>query len=103
MKTGSAHAASIFVPIGQFAWERGEDQVKQYELPTAKYWRTAFCEECGSAMPWLTKNGKAMVVGAGALLDDPGARPQLNVFFGSRAPWYVHAADLETHETIPGA
>ncbi|HSN82010.1 MAG TPA: GFA family protein [Polyangiales bacterium] len=103
MKTGSAHAANIFVPIGQFAWERGEDQVKQYELPTAKYWRTAFCEECGSAMPWLTKNGKAMVVGAGALLDDPGARPQLNVFFGSRAPWYVHAADLETHETIPGA
>jgi len=103
MKTGSAHAANIFVPVEQFAWEHGEDKVKQYELPTAKYWRTAFCTECGSAMPWLTKNGKAMVVGAGTLVDDPGIRPHFNVFFGSRAPWYVHAADLETHETIPGA
>lgn len=100
-KTGSAHAANIFVPVEQFQWEQGEDKVKRYELPSAKYWSTAFCTECGSAMPWLTRNGKAMVVGAGALLDDPGIRPQFNVFFGSRAPWYVSAADLDKHEALP--
>lgn len=101
MKTGSAHAANIFVPVEQFRWEHGEDKVKRYELPSAKYWSTAFCTECGSAMPWLTKNGKTMVVGAGTLLDDPGMRPQFNVFFASRAPWYVSAADLDSYETIP--
>ena len=84
-RTGSSNVAAMFVPVGQFAWERGEAKVKRFELPSAKYWSTAFCVECGSAMPWLTKNGKTMVVGAGALDDDPGVRPTAGVFFGSPA------------------
>jgi len=52
-------------------------------------------------VPWLTRNGKAMVVGAGALDDDPGVKPTKSVFFGSRAPWYVHVSDLEMFETLP--
>ena len=101
-KTGSTNVANIFVPIEQFEWVRGESQTKRYELPDAKYWSTAFCTECGSAVPWKSRTGKVMVVGAGSLDDDPGERPQLNVYFGSRAPWYVHASELETHETLPG-
>ena len=93
--------ANIFVPVTQFAWERGEENVKRFELPEAKYWSTAFCTSCGSAVPWLTRNGKAMVVGAGALDDDPGVKPTKSVFFGSRAPWYVHVSDLEMFETLP--
>jgi len=100
-RTGSVGAANIFVPVTQFSWERGEDMVQRFELPTAKYWSAAFCTQCGSAMPWQTRNGKVMVVGAGALDDDPGVRPTYSVFFGSRAPWYVHVTDLEMHETLP--
>jgi len=100
-KTGSSHAANVFVPVTQFAWERGEDKVKRFELPEAKYWSTAFCTSCGSAVPWLTRNGKVMVVGAGALDEDPGVQPTRSVFFGSRAPWYVHVSDLEMFETLP--
>ena len=100
-KTGSSHAANIFVPVDQFSWERGKDMVRRFELPTAKYWSTAFCGDCGSAMPWLTRNGKAMVVAAGALDDDPGIRPGFSVHYDSRAPWYVHVSDLEMHGTIP--
>jgi hypothetical protein len=100
-KTGSSNVANIFVPVAQFAWERGESNVRRFELPSAKYWSTAFCTECGSAMPWLTRNGKAMVVGAGGLDDDPEITPAYSVFFGSRAPWYTHVSDLEMHETIP--
>jgi len=102
-KTGTSHVANIFVPVDQFRWERGEDKVKRFELPTAKYWSTAFCGDCGSAMPWLTKNGKVMVVAAGALDDDPGIRPQFSVHYDSRAPWYVHVSDLEMHGTIPSS
>ena len=101
-RTGSSHVANIFVPVDQFEWERGEDKVKRFELPEATYWSTSFCMECGSAVPWLTKNGKSMVVGAGGLDEDPGERPKLSVFYGSRAPWYVHVSDLEMHETLPG-
>jgi len=100
-KTGSSHVANIFVPVSQFAWERGEENVKRFELLEAKYWSTAFCTSCGSAVPWLTRNGKVMVVGAGGLDDDPGVKPTMSVFFGSRAPWYVHVSDLEMFETLP--
>lgn len=100
-KTGSSHVANIFVPVAQFRWERGDDKVRRFELPTAKYWSTAFCTDCGSAMPWLTKNGKVMVVGAGALDGDPGIRPTFSVHYDSRPPWYVHVSDLEMHGTIP--
>ncbi len=100
-KTGSSHVANIFVPVDQFSWQRGEDKIRRFELPTAKYWSTAFCTECGSAMPWLTRNGKVMVVGAGALDDDPGVKPRFSVHYDSRAPWYVHVSDLEMHGTIP--
>jgi hypothetical protein len=98
-KTGSSNVANLFVPLAQFSWERGENDVKRFELPSAKYWSTAFCTNCGSAMPWLTKNGKVMVVGAGGLDDDPGVTPTQSIHFGSRAPWYIHVSDLEMHET----
>jgi hypothetical protein len=41
------------------------------------------------------------VCGVGALDEDPEITPTHSVFFGSRAPWYVHVSYLETHETIP--
>lgn len=102
-RSGASHVANVFVPVDQFEWEKGQDKVKQFALPTAKYWSTAFCTECGSALPWRTKSGKAMVVGAGGLDDDPGDRPKFSVYFGSRAPWYVEVADLERHDTLPGS
>ena len=58
-KTGSSNAANIFVPVDQFSWEQGEEKVKRFELSSAKYWSTAFCQDCGSAMPWLTKTGES--------------------------------------------
>lgn len=100
-RTGSAMVANIFVPVDQFQWEEGEDKVRRFELPTAKYWCSAFCVECGSAAPWLSKTGKSFIVGAGGLDDDPGVKPQFSVYYGSRAPWYTHVSDLEMHETLP--
>ena len=100
-QSGSAHGANVFVPVGQFRWDRGEEHVQRFELPEAKYWCSAFCRECGSTMPWLTKPKTAFVVPAGSLDDDPGDRPRFNVFFASRAPWYVEASELERHETLP--
>lgn len=100
-QSGSAHCANLFVPVAQFSWERGEGQVKRFDLPDAKYWCTAFCTACGSTMPWLSKTGKAFIVAAGALDDDPASRPDRNIFYGSRAPWYVPASELAAHETFP--
>jgi hypothetical protein len=88
--SGSAHGANVFVPKAQLAWERGESEAKRFDLPTARYWCTAFCRTCGTKMPCLSKSGKTFIVfivPAGALDDDPGARPVRNVHFASRALW----------------
>lgn len=92
--SGSAHAANLLIDAKQFAWTRGEESMRRFELPSAKYYCTGFCAQCGSALPWLTKNGKYVLVPAGGLDDTPATRPDKNVFWGSRAAWYVAAESL---------
>ncbi len=99
--TGSAHATNLFVKADNLTWEKGEEHVRRYELPEAKYWSHCFCDVCGSSMPWLSRTGKAYIVPAGTLDEDPGELPNRNIYFGSRADWYVHASDLETFEEGP--
>jgi hypothetical protein len=95
-RSGSAHCANLFVPPAQFAWTRGQELARRFELPSAKAWCSGFCATCGSAMPWLTRSGKMVIVPAGALDEDPVDRPRRNIHFASRAPWYVPASELPT-------
>lgn len=101
-KTGSAHAANALVPLAQFAWVRGADLVRKYDLEGTR-WSSAFCPTCGCSMPFPHKSGSAYLVPAGSLEGQASERPRINLHFASRAPWYAHAAELETFETIPGA
>lgn len=87
--SGSAHAANLFVPAAQLRFSDGESLVRRFELPDARYWSHTFCERCGSALPWLTRTGKAYVVPAGTLDGDPGVRPERSIFHASRSPWFV--------------
>lgn len=100
--TGSAHAANLFVAADQLTWEAGAEQhVRRFELASAKYWSHCFCDTCGSSMPWLTRTGKAFIVPAGTLDGTPEIAPRYNIFWESRAPWYVHASELETFAEGP--
>ena len=94
--SGSAHGANIFMKIDQFKWTKGEDVVKRFELPDAKYFCTGFCPTCGSSMPWASRNGKYILVPAGTLDDNPGMEPQRSIFWASRAKWYKHVSELPT-------
>jgi hypothetical protein len=93
-RSGSAHAANLFVPAESFRWLAGEDQVRRFELPSAVSFCSGFCATCGGALPWRTRNGQRFIIPAGSLDEDPGVKPDRNIHFGSRAPWYVAAADL---------
>jgi len=101
--TGSAHAANIFLKADGFRWTKGEGLVGRYELPEAEHYCTGFCTVCGSTLPWVSRNGKYVLVPAGTLDDDPGVRPTRNVFWGSRAPWYANVGSLPTFEEGPRA
>ena len=99
--SGSAHAANLFVPPTQLEWLGGQEHVRRFELPEAKYWSRCFCATCGSALPWLTRTGRAYLVPAGTLDDDPGARPNRNIYWASRASWYLHSSELECFDDGP--
>jgi hypothetical protein len=78
----------------KLTWLRGEEHIRRFELPSAKYYCTAWCDTCGSSMPWLTRNGKYYLVPAGTLDGDPDARPDKNIHWGSRAAWYTDVRKL---------
>ena len=99
--TGSAFAANLLVAPDDFRWLGGEEFVGRYALPEAKHFATAFCRHCGSALPWLAQSGKAVVVPAGSLEEDPAIRPLQNVFWSARAAWYVAPNTLPAYEELP--
>jgi len=99
--TGSAHAANIIIRPQQLEWLSGEENVARYELPGAKDFASGFCKQCGSNLPWINQSGRAVIIPAGSLDQDPGARPQQNIFYADRAAWYVDAKDLPKHEQLP--
>lgn len=99
--SGSAFAPNLFVRADQFGWDQGEARVRRYDKPDAKYWSHCFCDTCGSAVPWLSRTGKAYIVPAGTLDEDPGMAPLRNVHFASRAAWLPHSSELETCEEGP--
>ena len=74
------------------------DAVNLQALPTQ---RISFCKNCGSSLPWMTKSGKAVVVTAGTLDDDPEVKPVHNIFMADKAPWYEEVGSLMKYEALP--
>ena len=99
--TGSAHAANLFVRPDQFAWTRGEEFVGTFAPDNTKHFATAFCKRCGSSLPWRNKSGTIVVIPAGTLDGDPVEKPTQNIFWASRATWYVQASELACHDALP--
>jgi len=92
--TGSAHAANIFVPEGQFKWLSGETLINHFKVPDAKTYTVYFCTRCGSRVPHRNTERKEFLVPAGLLDGDPEARPQHSIFWDSKAPWFVETPTL---------
>lgn len=65
----------------------------------------AFCEICGSSLFGGTwPDGPEVSIRLGSVDGDPGIRPQMHTFVGSKAPWDVICDDLPQHEGArPGA
>jgi len=99
--SGSAHGANLFCPPAQFRFTRGEDNVQRYALPNTRFFATAFCKTCGSSLPWTNQTGSMTMIPAGTLDSAPSIAPRANIMFASRAPWYVSASELPTHDEYP--
>ncbi|HJQ85504.1 MAG TPA: GFA family protein [Candidatus Binatia bacterium] len=100
----AAHATNLITAAAGVRFTRGTDLVASYRVPEARFFTQAFCRRCGSPMPRIDRDRDMAVVPMGTLDDDPGLRPQVHIFVGSKAPWFEITDDLPQHaEFAPGA
>ncbi len=99
--TGSAFASNLLISPQDFKWLEGEPYVANYEPLETKHFATSFCSHCGSSLPWVAKTGKAVVIPAGTLDDDPQIKPSQSIFCASRGDWYVDPESLPQHDEMP--
>ena len=98
---GSAFEAGAAVPSAAFKLTAGQDLIQQYESSPGTH--RNFCRVCGSRVPSKARDGHIYFVPAGLLDDDPGVRPALHMFVGSKAPWWEISDDLpQFEEWVPG-
>src|SRR5206468_2711485 len=71
----------------------GRDLVTEYESSPGKF--RAFCARCGSPIlaRWAA-HPDFVRIRLGTLDDDPGTRPLLHVWVGSKAPWFEITDEL---------
>ncbi len=97
----AAHTTNIFVPLDKFRFRRGEELVRDFHLPGARYFGVAFCSLCGGDVPRKSIERKVAVVPAGTLDSDPGVRPSAHIFVGSKAVWFEITDDLPQFPEMP--
>ena len=99
--TGTAHAANAFLPMDQFRWVSGEDNLSHYSLPEAKYFGTSFCKTCGSNMPIVIEATAIALVPAGSLEGLSDSPPKQSIFWGSKADWYLSPFEIPCFDELP--
>ncbi len=98
--TGTAFASNLFTQPNSIQWLSGEDKVQRYAHETRAFSK-AFCGCCGSALPVVTKNGRALLVPAGSLNGMPSIMPQANIFRTEQACWLAAGAEAENFDAFP--
>jgi hypothetical protein len=80
---GAAFASNLHIVPPQFRWLAGEDKVRRYESSPGV--RRSFCSGCGGNVAIVLDD--QVVLPAGSMDDDCGARPQVSFFAGEKPPW----------------
>ncbi len=99
---GAAFGTYARVKQSDFKLLSGAEDIAAYaSSPRTK--RT-FCRKCGSTLQFLSeKFPQEIDIALGTLDDDPGVRPVMHIFTGSKAPWYEIGDRLPQHEGWPKA
>jgi hypothetical protein len=99
---GTPFATNAFVPLEAFAFTQGEEKLRNYKLPEAERFTHAFCDECGSSLPFRNTARGVAVIPMGSLDDDPDCTPSAHIFVGSMASWHTITDSLPQNESQLG-
>jgi len=97
----AAHASNAFTSMDGVQFVKGEEHLKSHKVPEAKYFTQVFCDVCSSIMPRLDPGRDIAVVPLGSLDDDPGIKPESNIFVADKAGWHDITDDLPAFEAGP--
>jgi len=94
---GAPAMAFASVPVDDFAWTEGEDQVRW--LKSSSFGSRAFCGTCGTPLMARVEYQPETVDFPVLTLDDPDAvAPEFHIFWGSKVAWFNPGDDLPKHE-----
>ncbi|MGB2742220.1 MAG: GFA family protein [Cognaticolwellia sp.] len=85
--TGTAHASNLFTSPTNINWVHGIDKIKRYDHQERSFSK-AFCENCGSGLPFISQSGKSLIVPAGSLDNEPSKVLDAQIFCSEQAEWH---------------
>ena len=91
--TGSAHASNLFTSPDNINWVSGLEKIKRYDHPT-RVFTQAFCENCGSGVPFVTQDGKSLLVPAGSLNEESVKKLDAEIFCSEQTHWHKSAMSV---------
>jgi len=98
--SGSAHVANLFSSPTSITWHQGEENIQRFDVP-GRTISNAFCKQCGTAVPYLSSSGKALITPAGTLDSPPCIKPQDHIFWSERASWYEEIENITKCHGFP--
>jgi hypothetical protein len=93
---GAAFASIVRVPIDALRVASGEELITRYASSPGV--DRCFCSACGSSLFTVRRDLGWAHVRLGTVDGDPGVRPSLHAFVGSKAPWFDIADSLPQYE-----
>ena len=97
----AAFTTNGFVSEHGVRFLRGEERVRTYKVPEARFFTVAFCDTCGSGVPRVDPGRGIAVVPLGALDDDPQRAGDNHIYVASAAPWDRVTDDLPRFDERP--
>lgn len=97
-ETGTIHGANIFLKDAILNWEKGQENVLQFQLSGTRKAR-AFCKICGSGLPRI--ENESVVVPAGSLDREINVIPTAHIHFSSRSLWEDNLANIKKFDELP--
>jgi hypothetical protein len=93
--TGAAFKPLAGIERAKLRLTSGHDSIK---VVGSDGWHDERCDQCGSFLYAVVRDGAYVHVGMGTLIDDPAIRPTAHIFVGSKAGWFTITDDLPQYD-----
>ncbi len=98
--SGSAFASNFFIEEKHLEWLKGKDKVVIYKYPNRDFTK-AFCQICGSGLPFLTSDCSRYIIPAGSLSDEPSQIETVNIFCQEITDWEARISTAIKFKQFP--